>query len=155
MRILICFDCCRAKLRLPGPQEHNTMNAPYLVDYDASRHATQSTEPLLKASCSESIYGFQSCEPIIEIPASPEPQCSETLERDIEDLCDDSDGEIPTIKLNTKEFRENLLKYMEEKNCFHPGGDVSKALVAVTPEAASIPARKLKTAEHLRTVHHV
>ncbi|KAL3518486.1 hypothetical protein ACH5RR_021075 [Cinchona calisaya] len=144
----------RAKLRLPGPQEKNLVrtNAPNMVNDDVSRHAIQSTVPLLEDSHSESFYG--SCDPIIEIPASPEPQCTETRERDIEDLYYDSDGEIPAIRLNTEEFRENLMNFIQDTNLL-PEGDMSKALVVLTPKAASIPAPKLRTVSRLRTVHHV
>lgn len=43
------------------------------------------------------------CEPIIEEPATPEPETCNSLLGDIEDLCLDNDGEdeIPTIKLNS------------------------------------------------------
>ncbi|XP_021743317.1 protein ROS1-like [Chenopodium quinoa] len=88
---------------------------------------------------------IRNCEPIVEVPASPEPEPEQehTL-CDIEDY-EDPD-EIPTIKLNMKEFSRTLQNYMDGN---------SNALVALTPEAASIPTPKLKNISRLRTEHHV
>ncbi|KAL0449075.1 UNVERIFIED_CONTAM: DNA glycosylase/AP lyase ROS1 [Sesamum latifolium] len=57
-----------------------------------------------------------------EMPLSPEPECTGTVEIDIEDLYCDSDDEIPTIKLNGEEFRKNVLTFMGEEE------GISKAL---------------------------
>lgn len=93
-------------------------------------------------------------EPIIEEPATPEPQCIEALESDIEDaFCEDPD-EIPSIKLNFEEFALNLQNYMQE-NMELQEGDMSKALVALDPQATSIPTPKLKNISRLRTEHQV
>nr|ALA55996.1 DNA demethylase [Lonicera japonica] len=93
-------------------------------------------------------------EPIIEEPASPELIQTQILESDIEDrLCEDPE-EIPTIRLNIAEFTQNLQNYME-KNMELQEGDMSKALVALTPDAASIPVPKLKNVNQLRTEHQV
>lgn len=90
---------------------------------------------------------IRNCEPIVEVPASPEPdpEQEQTL-CDIEDTFFEDPDEIPTIKLNLKEFTRTLQNYV--------AGD-SNALVALTPEAASIPTPKLKNISRLRTEHHV
>ncbi|KAL0304732.1 UNVERIFIED_CONTAM: DNA glycosylase/AP lyase ROS1 [Sesamum calycinum] len=78
-----------------------------------------------------------------------EPEYTGTVEIDIEDLYCDSDDEIPTIKLNGEEFRKNVLTFMGEED------GISKALVTLSPETASIPMPKLKYISRLRTVHHL
>ena len=95
------------------------------------------------------------CKPIIEEPATPEPECIETSEIDIEDAFYNDPDEIPTIKLNFEEFTQNLQNYIQENNMGLQDGDMSKALVAITPEAASIPMPKLKNVSRLRTEHLV
>ncbi|KAM7264003.1 hypothetical protein ACFE04_001686 [Oxalis oulophora] len=91
--------------------------------------------------------------PIVEEPASPEPEYHEVLESDMEDFYEDPD-EIPTIKLNIEEFTMNLQNYVQQ-NMEVQAGDLSKALVALNPECASIPAPKLKNYSRLRTEHYV
>nr|CAB3465673.1 unnamed protein product [Digitaria exilis] len=89
---------------------------------------------------------FFAQKPIIEEPLSPEPEPenTETKEGAIEDFfCEDPD-EIPTINLNIEEFTQNLKSYMQANNMEIEDADMSKALVAITPEAASIPTPKLK-----------
>ena len=91
------------------------------------------------------------CEPIIEVPASPEPEPNEIItESDIEDAYyEDPDAdEIPTIKLSMEEFRTTLQNFIPEE-------DMSRALVALNPEAARIPMPKLKNVSRLRTEHQV
>ncbi|KAJ9555007.1 hypothetical protein OSB04_009621 [Centaurea solstitialis] len=90
--------------------------------------------------------------PIIEVPATPEPEPVQE-EFDMEDFCEDSE-EIPMIKLNIEEFTQNLQTFME-KHMVLGEGDMSKALVALTSEAASIPTPKLKNVSQLRTEHQV
>ncbi|XP_051122554.1 DNA glycosylase/AP lyase ROS1-like isoform X2 [Andrographis paniculata] len=92
------------------------------------------------------------CEPIVELPASPERELTETLlERDIEDFGYESDDEeIPTVKLNDRVFLENTSAVMDDEDA-----NVSKELATLCPEFASIPMPKLKYANRLRTVHHV
>ncbi|XP_022865877.1 uncharacterized protein LOC111385687 [Olea europaea var. sylvestris] len=74
-------------------------------------------------------------------------------EFDIEDNFEDHD-DIPTIQLNMEEFTQNLQKIMQRRMEL-PEGDMSKASVALTPEAASIPMPKLKNVNRLRTEHQV
>jgi hypothetical protein len=96
-------------------------------------------------------------QPIIEEPPSPEPEPenAETKEDAIEDFyCEDPDG-IPIINLNIKEFTQNLKSYMHANNLEIEHVGMSKALVAITPEAASIPTPKLKNVSRLRTEHQV
>ena len=94
------------------------------------------------------------CDPIIEEPASPEPVCTLVAENDIEDMFCEEPDEIPMIKLNMEEFTQNLQNYMQN-NMELQEGDLSKALVALTAEAASIPTPKLKNISQLRTEHQV
>ncbi|RAL45581.1 hypothetical protein DM860_009445 [Cuscuta australis] len=92
------------------------------------------------------------CEPIIEEPATPEPEVSAS---DIEDAYYEDPDYIPTIELNMKEFTANLQTVLQEQNMGMQEGDLSKALVALNPDAASIPTTKLKNISHLRTEHQV
>lgn len=62
--------------------------------------------------------------------------------------------EIPTISLNMTEFTQNLQNFMQS-NMELQEVDMSKALVALTAEAASIPVPKLKNVNRLRTEHQV
>uniref|UniRef100_A0A1D1YHU2 Protein ROS1 n=1 Tax=Anthurium amnicola TaxID=1678845 RepID=A0A1D1YHU2_9ARAE len=93
------------------------------------------------------------CEPIIEEPATPEPECLQIP--DIEDSFYEDPDEIPTIRLNIEEFAQNLQNYMQQNNMELQNVDWSKALVTLTPEAASIPMPKLKNVSRLRTEHQV
>ncbi|XP_019191647.1 PREDICTED: transcriptional activator DEMETER-like isoform X2 [Ipomoea nil] len=95
-----------------------------------------------------------SYEPIIEEPATPEPM-PEVSESDIEDAFYEDPDEIPTIELNIKEFTANLQTILQEQSMGIQEGDMSTALVALNPEAASIPTPKLKNVSRLRTEHQV
>lgn len=88
---------------------------------------------------------------LYQVPASPEPE--KLQEFDIEDFCEDTEG-IPTIALNMEAFTQNLQNYMQN-NMELAEDDMSRALVALTSEAASLPTRKLKNVSQLRTEHHV
>ncbi|XP_073052535.1 DNA glycosylase/AP lyase ROS1-like isoform X1 [Primulina eburnea] len=93
-------------------------------------------------------------EPTVEAPATPEPSYNQVPECDIENsFCEDPD-EIPTIQLNMEEFTHNLRKIMRQ-NAEILEGEASKAIVALTPEAALIPLPKLKNVSQLRTEHQV
>lgn len=156
-----------ARLALPGPEEKSIVSAtearttytnPTEMNNRMPLPLPQATKQLdgyqqLEASQeSEAKSEFGRCEPIIEEPATPEPDCTQIVE-DIEDFYDDPD-EIPTIKLNMEEFTQNLQNYMQE-NMELQDGEMSKALVSLTPEAASIPTPKLKNVSRLRTEHQV
>lgn len=105
----------------------------------------------------EGVRLSRDCEPLIEEPATPEPEPpAEVEERDIEDtFYDDSDSEeIPVINLNIEEFTTNLQSFLQGNNEIGEG-DMSKALVALNPHFASIPTPKLKKVSRLRTEHQV
>ncbi|ONK70704.1 uncharacterized protein A4U43_C04F660 [Asparagus officinalis] len=139
-----------ARLALPGPEEKRLVSSTIpvsstttdgsvpipmpLPQLDGSTHLREQTAPKI-------------CEPIVEEPGTPEPEHIETTEIDIEDAFDNDPDGIPTIKLNLEEFTQNLQHYMDS--------DLSKALVAIIPEAASIPMPKLKNVNRLRTEHLV
>ncbi|KAI9086373.1 hypothetical protein K1719_031827 [Acacia pycnantha] len=80
----------------------------------------------------EANSGIVTCEPIIEEPATPERECTQILENDIEDAFYEDTCEIPTIKLNIEELILNLQNYMQENMKLQ--GGMSKALVALNPE---------------------
>lgn len=164
-----------ARLALPGPEEKSMVNA-------AQGKATEQTppvainqlrlpqprgnqqserelqieakKPLEENKPSEAKSGIRSCEPIIEEPATPEPEKTQITESDIEDAFCEDPNEIPTIELNFEKFTQNVQNYMEQ-NMELQEGEMSKALVALTPEAASLPTPKLKNVSRLRTEHHV
>ncbi|OVA04643.1 HhH-GPD domain [Macleaya cordata] len=163
-----------ARLALPGPEEKGMMTSniptvdnphtavgikPPQLSLPAAnlpsdlppgtRTGPNQCEPIIEVPASQ-------CEPIIEVPASPETNRVDVTESDIEDafLNEDPD-EIPSINLNIEEFALNLQNYMQENNMELQGDDMSKALVALTPAAASIPMPKLKNVGRLRTEHQV
>uniref|UniRef100_A0A2C9V8C4 HhH-GPD domain-containing protein n=2 Tax=Manihot esculenta TaxID=3983 RepID=A0A2C9V8C4_MANES len=154
-----------ARLALPGPEEKGIVSAtenrtvkqnPTVMSDQLPLPLPQATKPSEGNQQSESnrYLAVINCEPIVEEPSSPEPECPQVTEADMEDtFCEDPD-EIPTIKLNIEEFTQNLQNYMQE-NMELQEGDMSKALVALTSEAASIPTPKLKHVSRLRTEHQV
>ncbi|XP_068661552.1 DNA glycosylase/AP lyase ROS1-like isoform X2 [Aristolochia californica] len=153
-----------ARLALPGPEEKSlVMKDTPLATSVQDHEKAINLMPLAQLEmaphlCAES--GITTCDPIIEEPASPEPEPKpesvDISESAIEDVFWEEDQEeIPTIKLNIEEFSQNVQNYLQENNMRLQGGDLSKALVALTPEAASIPTPKLKNVSRLRTEHHV
>ncbi|XP_026414520.1 protein ROS1-like isoform X1 [Papaver somniferum] len=95
------------------------------------------------------------CEPIVEVPASPEPEPDEATLSDIEDAFLNGDpDEIPTIHLDMEEFSLNLHKVVQENNMQVHLDAVSTALV-VASNNPSIPVTKLKNVGRLRTEHQV
>ncbi|XP_047324333.1 uncharacterized protein LOC124927883 isoform X2 [Impatiens glandulifera] len=144
-----------ARLSLPGPEEGGK------IVFTSSVPTPVKMKPLQLPTASNSILSEElgsinrTYEPIVEEPASPpEPERVEITQSDIEDLFYEDPDEIPTIKLNIEEFTQNLHSYMQE-NMDLQESDFSKALVALTPEIASIPAAKLKNVSRLRTEHQV
>ncbi|KAI3951865.1 hypothetical protein MKX01_021603 [Papaver californicum] len=108
------------------------------------------------------IYPTNTCEPIVEVPASPEPEPIEATLRDIEDafLNGDPDeipttdlDEIPTIHLDMVEFSLNVQKVVQENNMQVHVDAMSTALIA--SNNISIPVAKLKNVGRLRTEHQV
>ncbi|XP_022767171.1 protein ROS1-like [Durio zibethinus] len=156
-----------ARLALPGPEEKSIVSATDNSKSDQN-HAViidQLALPLPQPTeqsdinwqseanqQSQAKYGGNN--PIIEEPASPEPVCTQVAENDIEDIFYEDPDEIPMIKLNMEEFTQNLQNYMQN-NMELQEGNMSKALVALTAEAASIPTPKLKNVSRLRTEHQV
>lgn len=127
------------QLALPLPQSNELLDRNY---------QSEANQQLQAAST------INKCDPIIEEPASPEPECTQVAENDIEDMFSEDPDEIPTIKLNMEEFTQTLQNYMQN-NIELQEGDMSKALVALTAEAASIPTPRLKNVNRLRTEHQV
>ncbi|KAI3471981.1 hypothetical protein Pfo_028669 [Paulownia fortunei] len=126
-----------ARLALPAPEEKSIVNA--------TENRTADQNPMRKPPTPE---------PIIEVPATPEPGFTQVPECDIESAFNEDPDEIPTIQLNMEEFTHNLQKIMQQ-NTELQEGDMSKALVALTSEVASIPVPKLKNVSRLRTEHQV
>ncbi|XP_052199092.1 transcriptional activator DEMETER [Diospyros lotus] len=146
-----------ARLALPGPEVKSVVSSTIPTATPKSAAVTIKHMPLPPASSSEAKETglvVTNCEPIVEEPATPEPEITEVTESDIEDAFYEDPDEIPTIKLNIEEFTLNLHQYMQE-NMELQGSDMSKALVALDPEAASIPTPKLKNVSRLRTEHQV
>ncbi|GJT03411.1 transcriptional activator DEMETER-like protein isoform X1 [Tanacetum coccineum] len=145
--------CISARLALPGPEEKR------MVPSDAS-DATHIPPPPPVINRPMSLPPYENfnndarltCQPIIEEPTTPEPEPAELTISDIEDQYYEDDDEIPTIKLDMNEFTINLQKMQDSMQI---QGDMSKALVALNPQAASIPTPKLKNVSRLRTEHLV
>ncbi|MED6160134.1 hypothetical protein PIB30_048508 [Stylosanthes scabra] len=168
-----------ARLALPGPEQkgmvsttgntsNNATDENPTVDENPTGSISQLHLPLLEnanqgaeilqaevARQVESISEINVCHPIIEEPKTPEPECSHVSIPDIEDFpFREESCEIPTIKLNMEQFTQNLQNYMQG-NMELQEAEMSKALVALTPEAANIPMPKLKNVSRLRTEHWV
>ncbi|KAK6140001.1 hypothetical protein DH2020_026217 [Rehmannia glutinosa] len=155
-----------ARLALPAPEEKSIVSATgnRIPDENPMRsmHTLQLPSPEanqmnVKSGASNSqpiIEEPTTPEPIIEVPATPEPGYTQVPECDIESAFDEDPDEIPTIQLNMEEFTHNLQKIIQQ-NTELQEGDMSKALVALTSEAASIPVPKLKNVSRLRTEHQV
>ena len=162
---------CSARLALPGPEQRSIVSTSgsgnNATDQNPSAISSQLHLPppekanqgaeIQRTELSRQLQSkseINICQPIIEEPTTPEPECSQVLQNDMEDaFCEDS-CEIPTIDLNIEEFTLNLQNYMQ-KSMELQEGEMSKALVALTPEAASIPMPKLKNVGRLRTEHCV
>ncbi|XP_038881947.1 protein ROS1C-like isoform X2 [Benincasa hispida] len=152
-----------ARLALPAPEEKSLINATEgkaginqaVVVHQRRLALTQESEPIESNQQLISVKsGGSNEDPIIEEPATPEPECPQVYENDIEDTLYEDPDEIPTIKLNIEAFTKNVQNYMQE-NMELQEGSMSKALVLLSPEAASIPMPKLKNISRLRTEHQV
>ncbi|KAI3916621.1 hypothetical protein MKW98_026363 [Papaver atlanticum] len=146
-----------ARLALPGPEEKGIVTSfPSEKYQNPHMDANPMSLPLLEANLvSGTRIRKNECEPIIEEPATPENDYAETLESDIEDAFGECPNEIPSINLDIEEFTITLQNYMQENKMELQEGDLSNALVAITPRAASIPVPKLKNVNRLRTEHLV
>lgn len=172
--IFINFAIYSTRLRLPGPQQKGEADSkqPDTVDDVLNMCVSLPNLPHSSESFSHSSFQTQHYEPIVEMPESPEHRPLELLEQDIEDFSYEAEHEqeIPTIKLNTKAFGENILSFIDKSNKdfkeivlsfvdeiskLQSDEEVSKALVLLNPKSAACPARKLKTETRLRTEHLV
>ncbi|KAL5569547.1 hypothetical protein UlMin_026122 [Ulmus minor] len=146
-----------ARLALPGPEEKSSTgplvanNAP--LPPPENNSLNEPLPPPENNSLNEAVREIGNCEPIIEEPATPEQEFTEISQTDIEDFYEEDPDEIPTIKLDIKEFTVNIQNYMQG-NMDLQEVDMSKALVALNPEA-TIPMPKLKNISRLRTEHQV
>ncbi|XP_050945060.1 protein ROS1C isoform X5 [Cucumis melo] len=152
-----------ARLSLPAPEEKSLINASErkadinqaVVVHQQPLALTQESEPIESNQQLISVKsGGSNKDPIIEEPETPEPECPQISEIDIEDTLYEDPDEIPTIKLNIEAFTKHVQNYMQE-NMELQEGSMSKALVLLSPEAASIPMPKLKNISRLRTEHQV
>lgn len=160
---------CSARLALPGPEQKSIVSTTgnSVIDQNPSEIISQLHLPPPENTAQEdeiqltevsrqleSKFEINICQPIIEEPTTPEPECLQVSQTDIEDAFYEDSSEIPTINLNIEEFTMNLQNYMQEKMELQEA-EMSKALVALNPEAASIPMPKLKNVSRLRTEHCV
>lgn len=143
-----------ARLALPGTEKGTgtpdksplPLHLPEPLQREQGSEVVKHSEPANRVTC---------CEPIIEEPASPEPECTQVSITDIEEAFYEEDPEeIPTIRLNVDALTINLKKIMEHSKELQDG-NMSTALVALTAEAASLPMPKLKNISQLRTEHQV
>ncbi|XP_073006839.1 protein ROS1A-like isoform X1 [Typha latifolia] len=147
-----------ARLALPGPEEKGLVSStvPLASESCHPRILNITPIPQLEANTySHYRTVVNNNEPIIEEPATPEAEEIEAEESAIEDDFFEDPDEIPSIKLNFEEFTQNLQNYMQENNLEIQDADMSRALVAIHPENASIPTPKLKNVSRLRTEHQV
>ncbi|XP_058108414.1 protein ROS1A-like [Magnolia sinica] len=146
-----------ARLALPGPEEKGLVSlVPKTAEQDQKVVFHPMPLPRIEGNPHSQGLGSKRCEPIIEEPTTPEPENIDISETAIEDAFWQEDPEdIPTIKLNLEEFTQNVQNYMHENNMELQDADFSKALVALSPQAASIPVPKLKNVGRLRTEHQV
>jgi len=138
---------------LPGPEQ--TSSASSAVPNSPERDHGPVYSPLPLPQFEGTIlpqYVAGNYEPRIEAPATPEREFPENLESDIEDIEDiggafhrDPDEHIDLCW-------ERLQNYIK-MNIGLKDNNISKALVPITPEAASIPMPKLKNKTRLHTTH--
>lgn len=148
---------CSARLALPGPEEKIIVSSTASIQEERNPALSINfapLPPLENNSDKEARFEIGKCEPIVEVPGTPDQECTEESEVDIEDSVYEDPDEIPTIKLNIEEFTVTLQNFMQN-NMELREADMSKALVALNPEAASIPTPKLKNVSRLRTEHQV
>ncbi|KAJ6816423.1 protein ROS1-like isoform X2 [Iris pallida] len=146
-----------ARLSLPGPEEKRlaASRVPFVSENDTSPSFSSAPQCQIEGNLHQEGSVNNNLDPIIEEPPTPEQECSINMESVIEDDFYEDPDDIPIIKLNLEEFTENLQNYMQENNVEMEGDEMSKALVALSAEAASIPMPKLKNVSRLRTEHRV
>ncbi|XP_042436649.1 protein ROS1A-like isoform X3 [Zingiber officinale] len=136
-----------ARLALPGPEEKSLVHISMPIASETNNEQIFSPRPVYQIEGIDGLHSItvpENCIPIIEEPATPEAECVQIEERAIEDAFYEDPDEIPAIKLNIEEFTHNLQNYMQAKNMEIQDVDMSKALVSISPEVASIPMPKLK-----------
>ncbi|RDX87433.1 Transcriptional activator DEMETER, partial [Mucuna pruriens] len=146
-----------ARLALPGPEEKRIvgMHVPTAAERNYFVNKNPMDLPLLENLSREVSSESGQCKPIIEEPATPEQEGTEAEESDMEDYYPREDpDEILSIELNANASAMNIQNFLQEYKEHHEG-DISKALVALTPQSASIPTPKLKNVSRLRTEHQV
>ncbi|XP_074582703.1 protein ROS1A-like [Curcuma longa] len=147
-----------ARLALPGPEEKSLVHISVPIASETNNEQIFSPRPVNQIEGFDGLHAItvpENCIPIIEEPATPEAECVQIEERAIEDAFYEDPDEIPAIKFNIEEFTHNLQNYMQANNMEIQDVDMSKALVSISPEVASIPMPKLKNVSRLRTEHHV
>ncbi|XP_072965089.1 protein ROS1C isoform X2 [Typha angustifolia] len=146
-----------ARLALPGPEEKTLVSSRNPIRSQNYNVPVFNLMPLPQVEGSIYPTGayVNNSEPIIEEPRSPEVECTETLESEIEDTFDEDPDAIPVIKLNLEEFAQNIENCIKENNKELQAEDIVRSLVVITSEAASIPMPKLKNVSRLRTEHQV
>lgn len=142
---------------MPGPEEKRIVTTPASIATERTPALNMNPvllplpdNNLLKATS----YEIGNCEPIIEEPATPEEEYPDTeaLERDIEDSFWEDPDEIPTIELDKEKLSKTVQEFIAGDLI---GGDMSRALIALNLDRASIPTPKLKNVSRLRTEHQV
>ncbi|KAL5976428.1 hypothetical protein ACLOJK_020759 [Asimina triloba] len=146
-----------ARLALPGSEEKGLISTVSPAAEQGPKVVIHPMElPPTEGYSNSKVHRSNQCEPIIEEPATPEPEPLDVSEAEIEDaFWQDDPDDIPTIKLNLEEFTTNIQNFMNENKKGLQNADLSKALVALSPHSASIPMPKLKNVGRLRTEHQV
>ncbi|KAG0485235.1 hypothetical protein HPP92_009314 [Vanilla planifolia] len=143
-----------ARAALPPPEDESIVCSTFPISSAngaASDVSLRSIPQLEVCSSSKDLPVRKNCEPIVQEPPTPEPGCPESA---TEEACFQDPDEIPSIELKFEKFMQNPQSYMQE-NLELYDDDISKALVAFPPEAASIPMPKLKNVSRLRTEHQI
>ncbi|KAK1301233.1 Transcriptional activator DEMETER [Acorus calamus] len=152
-----------ARLALPGPEDKSlvTSTVPFADGQSQKVAPNPVGVPQIEGiPLSLERSAIKTCEPIIEEPTTPEPpepeRIEEVSENDIEEAFWQEDpDEIPPIVQDYEALKQNIQSIIESSNMDIENSDLSKALVALTPAAASIPMPKLKNVNRLRTEHRV
>jgi len=140
---------------LPYQQNLDLLSNMLALEPIQQQHMTPDSRNLQEFLASN--FQFQNYEPIIEEPATPEHEYVDSSESPVVESPAKEDDEIPTINLNYDDYAAQYNLYDNSIQCSE-GADaltISRALVALPPEAATIPVPKLKNISRLRTEHRV
>ncbi|XP_027343371.1 protein ROS1A-like [Abrus precatorius] len=141
-----------AKLALPEPptQSGNSFKHSTLLSNSPSTVVSEENNTFIPESS-------KGCEPIIEIPASPEPESNEPNNFDVknedeefkrDDVCNDIE-DFPTIVLSSQETHNYYSKDYEQE-------DMNKSTaVVLLHDVANIPLPKMKNVSRLKTERKV